>query len=261
MTEPVQSSLAETGANALELVGVGRRFDELVAFADVDMSVKAGERRAVLGSNGAGKTTLFNTITGDFPPTSGRIRFFGEDVTFFPVYERIRRGLRRTYQISLLFGGLTVIDNIYVACRGVSRHRFALTRPRRDDATMHQAEQIMRAVKLDTDRLTAVSALSHGRQRQLEIALALVGAPRFILFDEPAAGLAPAERRDLVHILQSLPRHMGYIIIEHDLDVALRVADRVTMMHNGYIFKEGTPDEIEHDPQVQEIYLGGGRHG
>nr|WP_255618133.1 ABC transporter ATP-binding protein [Aurantimonas sp. VKM B-3413] len=252
--------MSESGANALELFGVGRSFGALTALADIHMTVRAGERRAVLGSNGAGKTTLFNTITGDFPPSTGEIRFFGEDVTRFPAQERIRRGLRRTYQISLLFGGLSVRDNVYLACRGVSRSRFSLVRPKWDDATMEQAERILRAVKLDDIADTLVGNLSHGQQRQLEIALALAGAPRFILFDEPAAGLSPTERRDLVAILSSLPAHIGYIIIEHDLDVALRVSERVTMMHNGRIFKEGTPQEIENDPQVQEIYLGGG-HG
>ncbi|MCB8839812.1 ABC transporter ATP-binding protein [Aurantimonas sp. VKM B-3413] len=260
MAEPARNPLSESGANALELFGVGRSFGALTALADIHMTVRAGERRAVLGSNGAGKTTLFNTITGDFPPSTGEIRFFGEDVTRFPAQERIRRGLRRTYQISLLFGGLSVRDNVYLACRGVSRSRFSLVRPKWDDATMEQAERILRAVKLDDIADTLVGNLSHGQQRQLEIALALAGAPRFILFDEPAAGLSPTERRDLVAILSSLPAHIGYIIIEHDLDVALRVSERVTMMHNGRIFKEGTPQEIENDPQVQEIYLGGG-HG
>ena len=260
MAEPARNPLSESGANALELIGVGRSFGALKALEGIDMTVRAGERRAVLGSNGAGKTTLFNTITGDFPPSTGQIRFFGEDVTRFPAHERIRRGLRRTYQISLLFGGLNVIDNVYLACRGVSRHRFSLVRPRKDEATVEQAERILRAVKLDDMSQTLVDTLSHGQQRQLEIALALAGAPRFILFDEPAAGLSPTERRDLVAILSSLPSHIGYIIIEHDLDVALRVSERVTMMHNGRIFKEGTPEEIESDPEVQEIYLGGG-HG
>ncbi len=256
----VDNLLSESGAYALELFGVGRRFGALTALADITMTVRAGERRAVLGSNGAGKTTLFNVITGDFAPSGGHIRFFGEDVTNFAAFERIRRGLRRTYQISQLFGGLTVLDNIFLACRGVSRRRYSLLRPKRDDATMEQADRIMQAVKLAESRDVPVAQLSHGQQRQLEIALALAGAPRFILFDEPAAGLSPTERRDLVQILTSLPRHIGYIIIEHDLDVALRVSERVTMMHNGRIFKEGSPAEIENDPQVQEIYLGGG-HG
>ncbi len=260
MAETAENLLGESGAFALELFGIGRRFGALTALADITLTVRAGERRAVLGSNGAGKTTLFNVITGDFPPSAGYIRFFGEDITNFSAFERIRRGLRRTYQISLLFGGLSVLDNIFLACRGVSRRRFSLLRPKRDDATMEQAERILKAVKLDDSRNTLVAALSHGQQRQLEVALALAGAPRFILFDEPAAGLSPAERRDLIAILNALPSHIGYIIIEHDLDVALRVSERVTMMHNGRIFKEGTPEEIENDPQVQEIYLGGG-HG
>jgi len=252
--------LSSNSAYALELEGVGRRFGALVALADIDLRVGAGERRAVLGSNGAGKTTLFNAVTGDFPPTSGRIRFFGEDVTHFPVHERIRRGLRRTYQISQLFGGLSVIDSIFVACRGVSRHRLSLLRPAEKDATMAQARAIAHSVHLDEILETPVSVLSHGQQRQLEIALALSGAPRFILFDEPAAGLSPAERGDLVAILNALPAYIGYIIIEHDLDVALRVSTYVTMMHNGRIFREGAPEAIEADEQVQAIYLGAG-HG
>ena len=259
MAQTVAERLSTAGSgNALELRGVSRLFGALAALSDVTITVKPGERRAVLGSNGAGKTTLFNCITSDFLPTSGTIRLFGEDVTVFPAHERIRRGLRRTYQISLLFAGLSVIDNIYLACRGVSRGRYSLIRPRRDEALMHAAEQLMNAVHLTDEREALVSELSHGQQRQLEIALALAGAPRFILFDEPAAGLSPTERRELVAILTGLPSHIGYIIIEHDMDVALRVAESVSMMHNGRIFKEGRPEEIESDPEVQALYLGGG---
>jgi branched-chain amino acid transport system ATP-binding protein len=252
-------SAAGTGS-ALELRGVSRFFGALAALEGIDMTVRPGERRAVLGSNGAGKTTLFNCITGDFPPSSGAIRLFGEDVTAFPPYERIRRGLRRTYQISLLFAGLSVFDNVLLACRGVSRGRFSLLRPRRDDPLVAAAHDLVAAVHLAGVRDTLVKNLSHGQQRQLEIALALAGAPRFILLDEPAAGLSPTERRELIEILTNLPAHIGYMIIEHDMDVALRVAERVTMMHNGRIFKEGLPHEIEEDPEVQELYLGGG-HG
>jgi branched-chain amino acid transport system ATP-binding protein len=252
----VAERLSTNSGFALELEGLGRQFGALVALADVNLRVGAGERRAILGSNGAGKTTLFNAVTGDFPPSSGRIRFFGEDVTTFPVHERIRRGLRRTYQISQLFMGLTVIDSIFVACRGVSRGRLSLLRPNSADATMGQARMIAHSVHLDDLQEKPVAILSHGQQRQLEIALALTGAPRFILFDEPAAGLSPGERRDLVAILNALPPHIGYIIIEHDLDVALRVASFVTMMHNGRVFKEGAPEEIENDDEVQAIYLG-----
>ena len=261
MTESFAANrLQSTGAYALELDGVARHFGALVALSGINMRIAAGERRAVLGSNGAGKTTLFNAVIGDFLPTSGRIRFFGEDITDLPPHERIRRGLRRTYQISQLFKGLSVLDSIFLACRGVSRRRFSLLRPAASDVNMVQAESILHAVHLEAYRDTLVATLSHGQQRQLEIALALAGAPRFILFDEPAAGLSPTERRDLVAILNALPRHVGYIIIEHDLDVALRVSDYVSMVHNGRLFKECTPQEIENDPEVQEIYLGGG-HG
>ncbi|TMV09270.1 ABC transporter ATP-binding protein [Arenibacterium halophilum] len=259
-TTVAASRLQGTGANALELDGVGRTFGALTALSGITMRIAPGERRAVLGSNGAGKTTLFNTITGDFNPTSGQIRFFGEDITTLAAHERIRRGLRRTYQISQLFKNLTVRDSVFLACRGVSRRRFSLLRPRDTDSAMAQADSIIHAVHLDGDRDVVVGTLSHGQQRQLEIALSLAGAPRFILFDEPAAGLSPTERRDLIAILNALPRHIGYIIIEHDLDVALRVSEYVSMMHNGTLFTEGTPEEIEQDPRVQEIYLGGG-HG
>ncbi|ESX90863.1 ABC transporter ATP-binding protein [Mesorhizobium sp. M0830] len=257
----VAPSIAAGAANALELRGLSKSFGALAALADIDLVVSPGERRAVLGSNGAGKTTLFNCITGDFRPTAGAIRFFGEDVTAFPAYERIRRGLRRTYQISLLFGGLSVADNIYLACRGVSRGRFSMLRPRRDDALVAASEDLARTVHLSDVSDRRVADLSYGQQRQLEIAMALAGAPRLVLFDEPAAGLSPTERRNLVDILTGLPSHIGYIIIEHDMDVALRVSDRVTLMHNGRIFKDGKPAEIEEDPEVQALYLGGGEHG
>ena len=246
--------------SALELRGVTKMFGALAAISDVTMTVRSGERRAVLGSNGAGKTTLFNCVTGDFPPTSGTIRLFGEDLTRFPAHERVRRGLRRTYQISLLFGGLTLADNVYLACGGVSRNRFSMLRPRRGDPLVERAEELISAVNLTSSAETLVSELSYGQQRQLEIALALAGAPRLILFDEPAAGLSPAERGELVRILTGLPEHIGFVIIEHDMDVALRVAESVTMMHNGRVFKEGTPEEIEDDPEVQDLYLGDG-HG
>ncbi|MEM6762910.1 MAG: ABC transporter ATP-binding protein [Pseudomonadota bacterium] len=262
MAETVAARLSATGtANALELRGVSRYFGALAALEDITMTVEPGERRAVLGSNGAGKTTLFNCVTGDFPPTAGSIRLFGEDVTEFPPQERIRRGLRRTYQISLLFTGLSVEDNVYLACRGVSRGRFSFIRPRRSDALMTSARDLIEAVHLTPARYTLVANLSYGQQRQLEIALALAGAPRFILFDEPAAGLSPTERRELIEILTGLPDHIGYMIIEHDMDVALRVAEKVTMMHNGRIFKEGLPQEIEEDEEVQALYLGGGHGG
>src|SRR6201998_4100930 len=160
--DSVAQRISAVGAGAaLELRGVTRLFGALAALTDVTLTVRPGERRAVLGSNGAGKTTLFNCITGDFPPTSGTIRFFGEDVTHFPPYERIRRGLRRTYQISALFPGLTVHDNVYLACCGVSRGRFSPFRPRADDVLKQSADDLVQAVPL-----TAVRSEEHTSELQ-----------------------------------------------------------------------------------------------
>jgi branched-chain amino acid transport system ATP-binding protein len=242
--------------NALELAGVSRSFGALRALEDVTLSVAAGERRAVIGANGAGKTTLFNVITGDFPATAGTVRFFGDDVTEMPVYERIRAGLRRTYQSSLLFRELSVRDNLFLAVRGVARGRMSFVRPRRASTTRRAAEDLLERVRLTEVGHERVSTLSHGQQRQLEIGMALAGAPRLILFDEPAAGLSPSERRELVALLRALPSHMGFVLIEHDLDIALRVVDRVSVLHNGRLLKEGTPAEIENDAEVQAIYMG-----
>ena len=242
--------------DALVLAGVTRAFGALRAVDDVSLSVAAGEKAAILGSNGAGKTTLFNAITGDFPPTAGRIHFFGEDITELPPHERIRKGLRRTFQSSLLFRDLTVRDNLFLAVRGVGSGRFSFWRAGRGHASTRATDDLLERARLSHIAGVRVADLAHGQQRQLEIAMALAGAPRLILFDEPAAGLSPAERRELVALLTSLPAHMSFVLIEHDLDIALRVVEKVTVMHNGRVLKTGTPDEIENDVEVQAIYMG-----
>ena len=242
--------------DALILSGVSRVFGALRAVDDVSLNVAAGQKVAILGSNGAGKTTLFNTITGDFPPTAGRIEFFGEDITELPPHERIRKGLRRTYQSSLLFRNLSVRDNLFLSVRGVASGRFSFWPARGGHPSTRATLDLLDRVRLTHVADEPVSNLSHGQQRQLEIGMALAGAPRLILFDEPAAGLSPAERRELVALLRSLPAHMSFVLIEHDLDIALSVVERVTVMHNGRVLKTGTPGEIENDPQVQAIYMG-----
>jgi branched-chain amino acid transport system ATP-binding protein len=242
---------------ALVLQNVTRAFGALKAVDDVSLSVAAGQKYAVLGSNGAGKTTLFNAITGDFPPTAGRIRFFGEDITELPPHERIRKGLRRTYQSSLLFRELSVRDNLFLAVRGVANGRFSMRRTGAAHVSQQSTDELLERSRLSHIAGELVANLAHGQQRQLEIGMALAGAPRLILFDEPAAGLSPAERRELVALLRSLPTHMSYVIIEHDLDIALKVVEKVTVMHNGQVLKTGTPEQIENDAQVQAIYMGG----
>jgi branched-chain amino acid transport system ATP-binding protein len=250
----VAPSLASNDALVLE--GVSRAFGALRAVDDVSLSVAAGQKYAILGSNGAGKTTLFNAITGDFPPTSGRIRFFGEDITELPPFERIRKGLRRTYQSSLLFRELTVRDNLFLAVRGVANGRFSMWRAGASHASQAATDELLERARLTHIANELVANLAHGQQRQLEIGVALAGAPRLILFDEPAAGLSPAERRELVALLKSLPSHMSFVLIEHDLEIALRVVEKVTVMHNGRVLKTGTPEQIENDAQVQAIYMG-----
>ena len=254
---PQVSEVPLMSSEALVLEGVTRAFGALRAVDDVTLSVLAGEKRAILGANGAGKTTLFNAITGDFPPTSGRILFFGEDITHMDPFERIRKGMRRTYQSSLLFRDLSVRDNLFLAVRGVSNSRFSFRRAGRGHPTTIATQELLERGRLTHIADEMVSNLAHGQQRQLEIAMALAGAPRLILFDEPAAGLSPAERRELVLLLTSLPAHMRFVLIEHDLEIALRVVERVTVMHNGQVIKTGTPSEIENDQQVQAIYMGG----
>ncbi len=254
---------ALVSGDALVLEGVTRAFGALRAVDDVSLSVAAGQKYAVLGSNGAGKTTLFNAITGDFPPTAGRILFFGEDITRLPPHQRIRKGLRRTYQSSLLFKDLSVRDNLFLAVRGVGNNRFSCWRAGPAHPSQLATDDILQRVRLDHLALELVGNLAHGQQRQLEIGMALAGAPRLILFDEPAAGLSPAERRELVALLRGLPAHMSFVLIEHDLDIALRVVQQVTVMHNGRVLRHGTPEQIENDAQVQAIYMGaahGGAH-
>lgn len=243
-------------APALEIRHLAKSFGGLPVTQDVSLAIAQGERRLMLGPNGAGKTTLFNAITGDFPPTAGRIHFFGEDITDLPPQDRIRKGLRRTYQSSLLFRDLSVRDNLFLAVRGVASGRFSFRRPGAGHASTRATEDLLERARLSHIADEKVANLAHGQQRQLEIGMALAGAPRLILFDEPAAGLSPAERRELVALLTSLPAHMSFVLIEHDLDIALRVVDRVTVMHNGRVLRTGSPAEIEGDAQVQAIYMG-----
>jgi branched-chain amino acid transport system ATP-binding protein len=243
--------------HALRLEGVGRRFGALQAVRDVTLDIAPGERRAILGPNGAGKTTLFNVIAGDFPATAGRVLFFAEDVTGLAAQLRTRRGVTRTYQNSLLFTGLSVADNLYLAVRGVRPYRLSLLRSRRRDTYRARAADLAATVGLAEVTGLLVSELSHGQRRQLELGMALAGEPRLLLLDEPAAGLSPGERAELVRLLAGLPRELTVVIIEHDMDVAFQVAERVTVMHNGEVVAEGTPAEIQANETVHRIYLGG----
>jgi branched-chain amino acid transport system ATP-binding protein len=247
---------AERAEPILQLRGIGRRFGGVLAVSDVDLTVGAGERRAILGPNGAGKTTLFNLISGEFPPTAGTVELFGRDVTDAPARTRARMGLSRTFQTSRLFGGLSVEDNLYLAVLGVGPGHLRLINGQADADMRDKARAMAESVGL-TDRLdTLVAELSHGEQRQLEVGMARVAEPKLMMLDEPAAGLSRAERVNLTELLLKLDPSITLILIEHDMDVALRVAEWVTMMHDGRVVVEGTPDEIRANETVHTLYLG-----
>lgn len=250
-------SPAANVAPALRLRGVGRRFGGLEAVQDVDLEVLPGERRAILGPNGAGKTTLFNVIAGDLPATSGRVELFGQDITYLPARRRPGLGLARTYQQSRLFRGLTVEDNIYLAILGVEggHHRPVLL-PRRDGALRARAREAARQVALESKLSELVSSLSHGEHRQVALAMALAVTPKVLMLDEPASGLSRGERQLLSELLLALDRSITLLVIEHDMDVALRVAERVTVLHHGHTVVEGTTEEIRRNELVRQVYLG-----
>jgi branched-chain amino acid transport system ATP-binding protein len=253
----VAATTPESAEPILRLRGVGRRFGGVHAVREVDLDVHPGERRALLGPNGAGKTTLFNVVSGEFPPTTGRVELFGRDVTTMPARMRAKLGLTRTFQTSRLFLGLTVEDNLYLAVLGVrGGHLRPVRLPGRDGPLRERARNLAERVGLADQLGTVVGSLSHGEQRQLEVGMARAGDPRIMMLDEPAAGLSRGERVALTELLLTLERDVTLVLIEHDMDVALTVAERVTMMHDGRVIVEGTPAEIRANQLVHDLYLG-----
>jgi branched-chain amino acid transport system ATP-binding protein len=247
----------ESAEPIVRLRGIGRRFGGVHAVRDVDLDVHPGERRALLGPNGAGKTTLFNVISGEFPPTGGRVELFGRDVTTMPARRRAKLGLTRTFQTSRLFLGLTVEDNLYLAALGArGGHLRPVRLPGRDGPLRERARELAERVGLREQLETVVGSLSHGEQRQLEVGMARAGDPKIMMLDEPAAGLSRGERVLLTDLLLTLDRDVTLILIEHDMDVALTVAEQVTMMHDGRVIVEGTPAEIRANQLVHDLYLG-----
>ncbi|MBV9542998.1 MAG: ABC transporter ATP-binding protein [Chloroflexi bacterium] len=243
--------------HALELDGVTRSFGGLVAVADVSLRVSTGERRAIIGPNGAGKTTLFRLISGETAVSRGRITLFGTDITRLAAHARVARGLGRTYQVTNVFPNLSVQDNVMLAALGQSATKFQPVLPVSRRGQQHQQVQAaLSQVGLQQRSAEQVARLSHGEQRQLELALALVGRPRVLLLDEPAAGLSSAERASMAELVRRLPRELTLIIIEHDMDLVLNLVDRVTCLHEGRIVAEETPATIRDNRMVQDIYLG-----
>ncbi len=232
-------------------------FGAVRAVNGVSLALAPGERHALLGTNGAGKTTLFNAISGEVPLTSGGIAFKGSDISRLRPHQRARLGIGRTFQTSLTFADRSVEDNLRVAVMGSRGPRFGL-RPWGAYRPQVEAARVS-AARFGLDEVLAqpVGTLSYGQQRELEIAMALAGEPELLLMDEPAAGMSPQGRGRLVEILRGLPRSITMLFVEHDMDVALSLADRITVMRDGAVVAAGTPSDIRANPLVRELYLGG----
>lgn len=246
-----------TQVPALSVSDLSKAFGGLRAVDGVGLCVAPGERRALIGPNGAGKTTLFNLISGDLPPSEGRISLFGRDVTRLPPHRRAALGLARTYQITNLFPNLTVLQNLLLAVQALLRTKLMLVRPVTSYPHLYaRAQAVLESVGLEAKEAEVVKNLSHGEQRQMEIAMALASRPRLLLLDEPTAGLSPAESLTMTALLKRLDSGITLLVIEHDMDVAFALTDRVTVLHNGRVVADGDRDEVKRNPLVREIYLG-----
>ena len=241
----------------LVLEHVSRHFGGLKAVDGVNLVVQPGERRALIGPNGAGKTTLFNVISGEARPSQGRIVLFGEDITTLPPHRRAALGIARTFQITKLFGELTVLENVLLACEALDPRKFTFHRSlfSYPDLVM-TASALLAGFGLDAFRDTEARSLSYGDQRKLEVALSMAGKPRLLLLDEPMAGLSSQESRSMLALLRQLDPATAVLLIEHDMDIAFGFAEQVTVLAQGRVLAEGHRDAISANPDVQEIYLG-----
>jgi ABC-type branched-subunit amino acid transport system ATPase component len=244
---------------ALETVNLEKKFGGLAVTRDLSLKIETGARHALIGPNGAGKTTVINLLTGVLAPNSGRILLEGNDITSLPVHRRVLRGLSRTFQINQLYADLTPLETIGLAASEHLGHggdwwRRMGTRPKVNDEI---AENLSRFHLLDVMN-EPTATLPYGKQRLLEIAVALATKPRVLLLDEPAAGVPESERHDILSAVASLPRDVTVLLIEHDMDLVFSFADRISVLVAGAMLVEGPPDEVARDPRVKAVYLGEG---
>ena len=244
-------------ATALGVQGLNKSFGGLRVTAGVNLTVEPGERRLIIGPNGAGKTTLFNLIMGELSPDRGSISLFDRDITRVPSHRRPHLGMGRTYQIITLFPRETLLRNVTLSLLGLAPLRWNPLVPlERRAALLDGARQVLARVALEHLAERPLAQTSYGERRRVEIAMALAQNPRVLLLDEPFAGLSIEERRDVLRLVASIPRDVTIVMIEHDMDVALDLADRVTVLHQGVVLAEGTTAAIKKDARVTEIYLG-----
>jgi len=243
--------------SALAVRNLEKSFGGLRVTSDVNLAVEPGERRLIIGPNGAGKTTLFNLNTGELRPDSGSVTFFDRDITRVPSRRRFHLGIARTYQIITLFPGETLLRNVTLSLLGLSRRRWnPFVRLDRQAALIARARQTLARVGLDHLADRTLGQTSYGERRRVEVAMALAQTPRVLLLDEPFAGLSTDERRDVLRLVTSISRDVTIVMIEHDMDVALDFAERITVLHFGEVVVEGTRGEVVAHPRTREIYLG-----
>lgn len=234
-----------------------KRFGGLLATDNVSIEVRPGEIHALIGPNGAGKTTLVGQLTGTLPPDSGSVRFAGRDVTRLPTDVRVRLGLARSFQITAVLREFTALDNVALAVQAHAGHSFRFLADARADRRLRDpARRGLESVGLGDRADTLAASLSHGEQRQLEIAMALAGDPKLLLLDEPMAGMGAEESQRMVGFLGALKGSRGMLLIEHDMDAVFALADRITVLVYGRAVATGTPDEIRAHPEVRQAYLG-----
>ncbi|MGA8816207.1 MAG: ABC transporter ATP-binding protein [Xanthobacteraceae bacterium] len=243
--------------SALAVRNLCKSFGGLRVTTNVTLAVEPGERRLIIGPNGAGKTTLFNLITGEIAPDSGTVLLFDRDITRTATRKRAHLGMARTYQIITLFPRDTILHNATLALLGLSPLRWNawLTLHRQHDV-LKRAREALKRVGLDHMAERSLAETSYGEKRRVEIAMALAQEPRVLLLDEPFAGLSIDERRDVRELLKAIPRDVTVVMIEHDMDIALEFADRITLLHFGEVVVEGTRAEVVADPRTREVYLG-----
>jgi branched-chain amino acid transport system ATP-binding protein len=245
--------------NVLEIQNVTKRFGSLIAVRDVSLQVAKGEMCAIIGPNGAGKTTFFNLISGFFPPTSGTIKFDGQDITKLATHQRVTRGMARTFQITEIFPELTVFENVRTAAEVAAGYRLRPWINRTEAAQIHQrVEATLKLVSLEAKSDRMVGELSHGDQRASEIAMALALEPHLLLLDEPTAGMGDQETYQITQLIHRLHRDSNYtiVLIEHDMRVVFHLADRICVLDQGRMLAQGTPKEIAANETVQAAYLG-----
>jgi branched-chain amino acid transport system ATP-binding protein len=242
---------------ALEVQALSKNFGGLRAIRDISLEIEEGERRAIIGPNGAGKTTLFQLISGFLFPSSGHLSLFGREVTNLQAHQRAALGMARTFQVTNLFQKLTLFDNILLGVQAMKWARFCFYRRVKGfREIMHETESLLKEWSLWEKKDVLLKNLSYGEQRQIEVIMALATKPRLLLLDEPTAGLSPAETALVTSIIKGLPREITTILIEHDMDVAFEIAEKITVLHFGSILAEGSLEQIKGNPKVTEIYLG-----